>query len=587
MTGQLCIDAITQGIVKVGFRVILHVFFREIKTSGVDQVPANGPCIFIVGPHSNQFVDGMVFYSYTVRRTYSVMAAVSYKKPVIGHIGQVLRAIPVVRPQDIMKSGTGHVLYDPMDPYRVRGVGTMFTQELMPRDTVVFVGCKLQVIKVVSDTEMEIAYTLDTREDALAGCKSNVPCVFKIAPHVDQTPVYEEVHNYLDNNQCIVIFPEGGSHDRTEMLPLKAGFAVMALGAVAENPSLDLKIIPVGLNYFHPDQFRSRAVVSYGQPISVSHEDAEMFKRGGRDKHEAVMRLLDQSDEAFKGVTISAPDDDTLCIIRAACRLRESDHHTPLSIEQIVQHNRDFAKGWNQLRSDPQLQALSRRVKLYNETLSFFDIKDHQVEKLNIPQMTAARLLVQRLTKLLVVSGVCAPAYIANLPLMWITQYISKMKQREALAGSMVKVAAKDVLATWKVLVAAFAVPSLYLLYAGIYVFYFAKNRIFLSPKAKILKISNLFALQLILQYGFLRLGDAGRDLYKSTKPLFLALRNPKAGEILQSMRSNLAKDITTFVSQHTNIFPTFDENIENINESPITRGKKGRKIRRRNYILT
>ncbi len=44
---------------------------------------------------------------------------------------------------------------------------------------------------------------------------------FKIAPHVDQTMVYDSVFERLRAGGCIGIFPEGGSHDRTQLLPLK------------------------------------------------------------------------------------------------------------------------------------------------------------------------------------------------------------------------------------------------------------------------------------------------------------------------------------------------------------------------------
>ena len=38
----------------------------------------------------------------------------------------------------------------------------------------------------------------------------------------------------------------------------------MALGAMAANPTLKVKIVPVGLSYFHAHKFRSRAVVEFG-----------------------------------------------------------------------------------------------------------------------------------------------------------------------------------------------------------------------------------------------------------------------------------------------------------------------------------
>jgi glycerol-3-phosphate O-acyltransferase/dihydroxyacetone phosphate acyltransferase len=44
---------------------------------------------------------------------------------------------------------------------------------------------------------------------------------YKTAPKVDQTMVYNEVFKRLNQGGCIGIFPEGGSHDRPELLPLK------------------------------------------------------------------------------------------------------------------------------------------------------------------------------------------------------------------------------------------------------------------------------------------------------------------------------------------------------------------------------
>ena len=51
--------------------------------------------------------------------------------------------------------------------------------------------------------------------------------------------MYNSVFNALKNNECIGIFPEGGSHDQTRRLPFKAGVCLMALG------SMDKHNIPI------------------------------------------------------------------------------------------------------------------------------------------------------------------------------------------------------------------------------------------------------------------------------------------------------------------------------------------------------
>ena len=88
----------------------------------------------------------------------------------------------------------------------------------------------------------------------------------------------------------------------------------MALGAMANNPGLKVKIVPVGLSYFHAHKFRSRAVVEFGSAMEVPEELVDMFQQGGPKKREAVGKLLDVIYDGLKTVTIRAPDYDTLMV---------------------------------------------------------------------------------------------------------------------------------------------------------------------------------------------------------------------------------------------------------------------------------
>lgn len=88
----------------------------------------------------------------------------------------------------------------------------------------------------------------------------------------------------------------------------------MALGAMANNPGLKVKIVPVGLSYFHPHKFRSRAVVEFGSAMDVPQELVDKFQQGGPQKREAVGNLLNLIYDGLKTVTIRAPDYDTLMV---------------------------------------------------------------------------------------------------------------------------------------------------------------------------------------------------------------------------------------------------------------------------------
>jgi len=86
----------------------------------------------------------------------------------------------------------------------------------------------------------------------------------------------------------------------------------MALGAMIANPKLDVKLVPVGLSYFNPHKFRSRAVIEFGPPVSVDAELVEMYKEGGAKKRDACGKLLEKVHDGLRAVTLRAPDWETM-----------------------------------------------------------------------------------------------------------------------------------------------------------------------------------------------------------------------------------------------------------------------------------
>jgi hypothetical protein len=63
---------------------------------------------------------------------------------------------------------------------------------------------------------------------------------FKCLPRLDHGQVYKAVFETLNSGNCIGIFPEGGSHDRTKILPLKG--SSISLLQEKQDQSLVVKI---------------------------------------------------------------------------------------------------------------------------------------------------------------------------------------------------------------------------------------------------------------------------------------------------------------------------------------------------------
>ena len=82
---------------------------------------------------------------------------------------------------------------------------------------------------------------------------------------------YNIVNKLLRRNAKIIIFAEGLCIQERRLRPLKKGVPRMIFGAVTDFPELaNLVVIPVGVNYSNPSQFRSTVFFNVGKPIKIS-----------------------------------------------------------------------------------------------------------------------------------------------------------------------------------------------------------------------------------------------------------------------------------------------------------------------------
>ncbi|KAH8551722.1 hypothetical protein BGW37DRAFT_310852 [Umbelopsis sp. PMI_123] len=494
------------------------------------------------------------------RRVSFLIAEKSMHQRGIGMFARMIHAIPVIRPQDLAKPGQGRIqlLNTKTDPLRITGIDTKFTKELQPKYSIVLPKnvAQMEVVQVISDTEILIKKEVKELK-GLALLTSPEGSAYKCIPHVEQDSVYKVVHDELNNNQCITIFPEGGSHDRAEMLPLKAGVTLMAMGAMAKYPGLDVKIVPCGLNYFHPHRFRSRAVIEFGDPITISLDMVEKFKEGGTTKREVCSKLLDIIYNALKSVTVNASNYETLMMIQAARRLYKPAHRK-LHISQVVDLNRRFVIGYNIYKDDPKVIELQHKVLAYNQLLKYHGLKDHQVPKTNLRRRETFALLSYRLMLLSVWGILAFPGAILNLPIAIVAKYISTRKAKEALAGSSVKLAGRDVLATWKLLVGLVLIPTLYGLYSLIAFIFLLRTD--WNWKIKVFVPLTIWNTLPFISYASMRFAENGLEVYRSIRPLYVRLVDRDSAEGLRQNRERLSTDITDLINEYApKVFNDFD----------------------------
>lgn len=207
-------------------------------------------------PHVyTQFVDPLILMRVirkeAHRRISFLIAAKSMTRQFIGWFARNVGAVPVGRAMDMTRSMPGKIyLPDPVgDPLLVRGVDTKFDASefqiggLLVLPTVDGVTANAEIAEINGPEEIrlkkpfkgvaalkqltgreDISEDGQLAEDKMGPAEGYQGTSFKAAPKVDQTEVYDAVFERLEKGGCVGIFPEGGSHDRPELLPLKGAF---------------------------------------------------------------------------------------------------------------------------------------------------------------------------------------------------------------------------------------------------------------------------------------------------------------------------------------------------------------------------
>jgi len=133
-------------------------------------------------------------------------------------------------------------------------------------------------------------------------------------------------------------------------------------------------------------------------------------------------------------------------------------------------------------------------------------------------------LFLGRSLSLVVLTALALPGLALSWPIALVAHYYSKKKAKEAKDASNVKVAGRDVLATWKVLVALVLIPLFTILYSIALALAVRYTQPQLSNwQYALIAIGGLFAFPLD-GYATIRFTEIGLRLLFSLKPLFRAL---------------------------------------------------------------
>lgn len=85
----------------------------------------------------------------------------------------------------------------------------------------------------------------------------------------NNTEVFDHCAHLLGNEKAILMFPEANHNLKRRVRPLSKGFTRIVFAALQQNPNLDIRLVPIGLNYQNAEGFPDSVAIYFGKDISV------------------------------------------------------------------------------------------------------------------------------------------------------------------------------------------------------------------------------------------------------------------------------------------------------------------------------
>jgi glycerol-3-phosphate O-acyltransferase/dihydroxyacetone phosphate acyltransferase len=279
---------------------------------------------------------------------------------------------------------------------------------------------------------------------------------------------FEACHELLRRGRCIALFPEGVSHSKTELQPVKTGAARIALGALSSQKTVDdaepltsLRIQPVGLYYTSPTTFRSEALLRFGDYFEV---EPVALDEDGQPPRAAVKELSGRIEEALREVTLNVESREVLAEVTKAEELFSSIYESLNVRESLtVSFNRlRQVAEWRArfLRSPlaPRVERLRQRILSYEEELSRIGITPENLSLASHSGWYVFQHFLLRVILLAILFPLTLIGAILHFPAYMVCDIASRVYTRHG---------ADDSASTVKILVAIVLMPLTWMLTSG------------------------------------------------------------------------------------------------------------------------
>ncbi|NNK74839.1 MAG: glycerol acyltransferase [Maribacter sp.] len=144
--------------------------------------------------------------------------------------------------------------------------------------------------------------------------------------------IFKKCGDLLVQGETVMLFPEGNHGiQRRVRWPMRKGFVRMIFAALDTDPNLDIRILPVGLNYLEAEGFPDSVSMYIGKDFAVQdyYDSSDLTKTESSLKNEIYDRL--------KALTTHIPDEETYDNVLIQLNNKKVDYLEPDLVNSVIQ----------------------------------------------------------------------------------------------------------------------------------------------------------------------------------------------------------------------------------------------------------
>ena len=187
---------------------------------------------------------------------------------------------------------------------------------------------------------------------------------------------FEKCYELLEKNKILMILVEGRTCHEKRILPIRKGTARIVFGALEKHGDMDIHIVPVGVNYTNSDNFRSVAMIEFGEAIRAT-EYTQLYKEAPA---KAVKKLTNEIGQRLKKNVIHIENKKDDAFVEKLFGLKENEtdgSFLPVSSPKndLLRSQKKIAEYVNKL-SDGDKNKLKENINSYFEKLKKNNLSD-------------------------------------------------------------------------------------------------------------------------------------------------------------------------------------------------------------------